>query len=115
MAGNIMFGEIPYFLESDYFDGHSTGLLFTPEHTFTIDFFACVKTNAYDTSFYLPYEVKRDESMCELQDYIKSIASVYKDIGLTKDDQIIALSTCLDTETDGRVLLFGRLSRRAQD
>jgi sortase B len=40
MEGNVMFGELPSFLETDFFQSHTTGKLFTPEHTFAITWFA---------------------------------------------------------------------------
>jgi sortase B len=110
MAGNVMFGEIPYFVESDYFESHPTGSLFTPEHSYSIDWFACVETTSYDRMLFSPTTYKDQESEEELLEYIQETATQYRDIGVTASDQIVALSTCADATTDGRVLLIGRMS-----
>jgi sortase B len=48
--------------------------------------------------------------MAVMLDYIKNNSIQYREIGVSASDQIIALSTCLDTTTNGRVILIGRLS-----
>jgi sortase B len=110
MAGNVMFGEIPNFLEESYFKSHATGNLFTPEHTYAITWFACMETTAYDIHFFFPDDYEDQESKEGLLEYIQETAIQYRDIGVTTSDRIVALSTCLDTDTDGRVLLIGRMS-----
>jgi sortase B len=114
MAGDVMFGEIPNFLEEDYFQSHTTGSLCTPEHTYFITWFACVETTAYDTKLFLPSVYTSRESEEELLEYIEETATQYRDIGVTASDQLVALSTCEEATTDGRVLLIGRLSKGAQ-
>lgn len=47
--------------------------------------------------------------MSELLKYIRKNAVQYRDIGIAADDHIIALSTCAEAETNGRIVLFGRL------
>jgi sortase B len=110
MAGNVMFSEILEFMEQDFFDGHTTGVLFLPGHTRQIEWFACVKTNAYDVHLFRPVDVDSEEAVSELLDYIEEKAVQYRDIGVTASDQIIALSTCETADTDGRVMLIGRMS-----
>jgi sortase B len=110
MAGEVMFGEIPYFLKEDQFESHTSGVLFTPEHTYYIQWFACMETNAYDAMMYDPTDYTDGESMAELLEYIKSASARYRDIGVSDGDRIIALSTCAESATDGRVILVGRLS-----
>jgi sortase B len=110
IAGNVMFGEIPEFLDEEFFEEHTTGLLFLPECTKSIEWFACIKTDAYDKYLYRPLALDDEESRTELLDYLRDEAEQYRDIGTTTSDQIIALSTCESAVTDGRILLIGRLS-----
>lgn len=42
-------------------------------------------------------------------DYIKEQAVQYREIGIREGDRIIGLSTCAEAETNGRVIVFGRL------
>jgi sortase B len=110
MDGEIMFGEIPYFLESDYFNSHTSGVLFTLEHTYYIQWFACLKTESYDLKIYNPTAYSNQSSISVLLDYIKSNATQYRDVGVSTSDSIVALSTCYDASTNGRVVLVGRFS-----
>jgi sortase B len=110
MEGKKMFGEIPEFREADYFKSHTTGTVFTTEHTYYIRWFACVQTDAYDEMIYNLTVNTDQDSMPELLSYIKDQAVQYRDIGVSASDRLIALSTCVDTTTDGRVILIGRLS-----
>jgi sortase B len=110
MDGEVMFGEIPYFLKSDYFESHTTGTVFTPEHTYYIQWFACLETDAYDAQIYNPTYYSDEESMAELLEYIQSTATQYRDVGVSASDRIVALSTCAKAATNGRVILVGRMS-----
>lgn len=47
--------------------------------------------------------------MSDLLDYLNERAIQYRDIGVTASNHIIGLSTCAETETNGRVIVFGRL------
>jgi sortase B len=114
MDGDLMFGEIPKFTEQEYFEKHTTGTMFLPEHTRQIQWFACIQTNAYDKYLFHPSSVYDEETMLELLAYIREEAVQYRDIGVTASDQIIALSTCETATTDGRVLLIGRMSAGVQ-
>jgi sortase B len=114
MEGDVMFGEIPYFLEEDYFKSHTTGTIFTTEHTYNIRWFACVETDAYDTMIFNPTAYSDQDSIAELLRYIKKTAVQYRDIGVSATDRLIALSTCATAATNGRVILIGRLSGNEQ-
>jgi sortase B len=110
MSGEVMFGELPYFLKSSYFRSHTTGTLFTIGHTYKIQWFACLKTSAYDKMIYDPTDYTDQSSMTELLSYIEDSAVQYREIGVSASDRLIALSTCYDATTDGRAILIGRLS-----
>jgi sortase B len=115
IEGNLMFGEIPEFLDDEFFEEHTTGTLFLPEYTRQIQWFACMEKNAYDVKLFHPTNYEDVEPREELLDYIQDEATQYRDIGVTTSDQIIALSTCESAVTDGRVLLIGRLSARVSN
>jgi sortase B len=110
IEGDVMFGELTNFLKSEYFQSHTSGTLCTPEHTRRIQWFACMKTDAYDTQMYNTTACYNQKTMAVMLDYIKNNSIQYREIGVSASDQIIALSTCLDTTTNGRVILIGRLS-----
>jgi sortase B len=109
MEGNVMFGELPNFQEAAYFQAHPQGILYTPEQTFEITWFACIATDAYDTNVFCPVNYVTEESRENLLDYLSQKAVQYRELDLSDGDQILGLSTCSDTSTNGRVLLFGKL------
>jgi sortase B len=111
MAGNVMFGELTDFLEESYFNEHTSGTLYLPDCTYKIEWFSCMNTQAYDNEVFYPSGVKMEASKSELLNYIKQNAVQYREIGVTTSEQIIGLATCSDTRTNGRALLFGRMSK----
>lgn len=107
MENGAMFGDVLRFTEADYFESHQSGWLQLPERTDYIRIFACVKADASDPVI---YRGVGDETM--RQEYIRTKAVQYRDIGLQPGDRLIALSTCATADTNGRVLLFGRLETK---
>ena len=102
MANGGMFGDVVSFTEKSYFDKHKTGELYLPDKTMHIDLFACMKTSASDSKVYNPENIsKTSESFKSFLDYVR---------GRQDTGQIIGLSTCSEAVTNGRVILFGRLS-----
>ena len=73
----------------------------------TIELFACVVTDAYDTAIYTPERYPDDVGA--LLDYAAAQAVQQRDIGVTAQDRLVALSTCAGSETNGRVVVLGRL------
>jgi sortase B len=111
MEGNVMFGELPNFLEEDYFEKHTSGTLYLPECTYTIKWFSCIDGNAYTEEVFGFTQADSKEYQKQILDYLKSSSTQYRDIGVTTSDKIIGLATCSGTETDGRVILFGIMSK----
>jgi sortase B len=111
MEGKVMLGELPEFCDSTYFYQHRSGTLYLPEETWNISWFACVSTDAYDDRFFNPSGLSGKRERAQLLEEIKEAAVQYRDIYVTTEDRIIALSTCAEASTDERILLFGRMSR----
>ena len=113
MANGGMFGDVVSFTEKSYFDKHKTGELYLPDKTMHIDLFACMKTSASDSKVYNPQNIsKTSESFKSFLDYVREAAICYRDSGRQDTGQIIGLSTCSEAVTNGRVILFGRLSEK---
>ena len=111
---NLLFGDVARFTDRTYFEKHLTGRLFYKDgSSVKITLYACLQTDAYDSLVYRP-EVRKQENMAELLAYIQKEAVQYRDIGITEQDQLIGLSTCAEAETNGRVILFGRLEKEKQ-
>lgn len=110
MDNGAMFGDVEKFEKEDFFTKHTSGTLYIPGSDYKIEIFACVTADAYDNVIYNPSSFKTGDNT-SLLSYIKSKAVQYRDIQLTGGDRIIGLSTCADAETNGRIILFGKLDK----
>lgn len=108
MEKNVMFGELAYFMEQEYFLEHKTGILYLPETTYQIEIFACLQTDAYDALMFGPGDLL-DGEMDVLLQQIRNSSLQYREIGVTGEDRILGLSTCSDASTNARTIVFGRL------
>ena len=109
MDNAAMFSDVIEFLDADYFESHQTGTLYLPDKTYGITLFACIEADAYDSLIYNPGP---DFQTGELLEYLKTSSTQYRDIGVTAEDKIIGLSTCVDAQTTERAILFGRLDAK---
>lgn len=110
MDNGAMFGDVMEFEDETYFESHQTGTLYLPEETYHITLFAYMEADGYDRLIYRPG--RECESMQELLNYLKKSSTQYRDIGVTAEDRIIGMSTCVDAVTNGRAILFGRLEKK---
>lgn len=108
MANGAMFGDVANFTDAAYFESHQTGTLFLNDGAFDISLFACLETDAYDS---LVYNVQGRSDNGELLDYLEKSAVQYRQPEVDANDCIIALSTCAEAETNGRIIVFGRLDK----
>ena len=110
MNNGAMFGDIVEFVDKKYFKKHRTGTLYLPEDTYKISFLACVKADATDAAIFDP-DAQSKETLSAFLSDIKDRSVQYEDIGMTAEYTLIGLSTCAVAETNGRVILFGRLEK----
>ena len=109
MDNGAMFGDVVEFVNTDYFESHPSGTLYLPDATYSIEIFACVQVDAFDSMIYDP--LAQDGDVSELLNYVDEIAVQSRYIGVQPTDKVIGLSTCAEAETNGRVVIFGRLAR----
>lgn len=110
MDNGGMFGDVVEFVNTDYFNSHPTGTLYLPDATYAIEIFACVQVDAFDNMVYDP-KAQPAGDVSELLYYVDEIAVQSREIGVTPQDKVIGLSTCAEAQTNGRVVIFGRLDR----
>jgi len=109
MEKKKMFGALSDFADRAYFDAHPYGNLYFGGKDHGIDFFALVLTDAYDSMLFSPAVAGEDARQAYL-DSILTRATWTRDVPVTAEDQIIVLSTCTSDVTNGRYMLFGKLS-----
>lgn len=105
MNGGIMFGSVQKFIDREYFEKNKTGTLYTEKGVFDLEVIAYIATDAYDPTI---YSINKDnlEQQDKLVEYIKRKAINYRQVGLTKYDTILCLSTCSTATTNGRDILM---------
>ena len=109
MDNGGMYGDVMKFIEKDYFDKHLTGHLFLPDgRARKLDVFAVIECDAYDQMIYRTDNKKGN--VMELVEYLKNHATNFRDIGMKESDQIMALSTCVSVETNGRAVVMVRVN-----
>lgn len=108
MEGEVMFGELANFTGQEYFESHQTGVLYLPDCTYQIEIFSCLQTDAYDRQAFGPGALTGEEMDAFLM-RLRESSLQYREIGVTGQDRILALSTCSDAATNARTLIFGRL------
>ena len=114
MKNGGMFADVAEFTNKEYFETHQKGKLYLTDATRKIRFFACMKVTAADAKIYHP-DGYRKENLKDLLDYIQANAVQYRDVNVADENSLIALSTCSEAETNGRVVLIGKLEREVAE
>lgn len=103
-----MFGQLSRMRETSYFNRITQGTLYTPQGTYRLEIFAAVL--AESTSNMYTYIFPSAQSRQAHLDSIRSHAVQYRDIGVTTDDRLLALSTCSYEYEGARTLVFARIA-----
>lgn len=114
MKNGGMFADVADFTNKEYFETHQKGKLYLTDATRKIRFFACMKVTAADAKIYHP-DGYRKENLKDLLDYIQANAVQHRDVNVADENSLIALSTCSEAETNGRVVLIGKLEREVAE
>lgn len=114
MKNGGMFADVADFTNKEYFETHQKGKLYLTDATRKIRFFACMKVTAADAKIYHP-DGYHKENLKDLLDYIQANAVQYRDVNVADENSLIALSTCSEAETNGRVVLIGKLEREVAE
>ena len=107
MANGIMFGALDSFETESYFNSHRTGEIITKGRVYDLNFFAVLETNAYEPMVYRA----ESRNLEELRAWLKENAKYY-DEPAAEGDKIVALSTCRDATTSGRLVIFATMTER---
>ena len=116
MDNKAMFGGLDDFREESYFNSHREGTLVTQSGVYDLYTFAVIDTDAYVDEV---YEVgdRMDEVLAFLRARAespddKTHVRILDESVLEGAERIVALSTCADAETYGRLVVFATMTRR---
>ena len=117
MSNKAMFGALDEYRTQAYFDSHRKGIIVGSSGAYDIEFFAVVNTDAYENRIYTVGNRAK-----EVLDFLRSGGTGGVGLGTSvlffdeevakKADKIVALSTCADANTNGRLVVFGRMIKR---
>ena len=117
MDNGAMFGSLDKFIDADYFNAHKKGVVVTESGVYDVELFAVAKTDAYESQIYTTgnrlYDVLSFLTGSRDNDTgIGTQVLIYDSKTASNAKKIIALSTCADAETNGRLVVFGRMIYR---
>jgi len=109
MEKQTMFGELASFGSKSFFDSHRYGMLYYDHQDHGLEFFAFIKTDAYDNSIFAPRIEGEEARQAYLQNLFDK-AVFTRDIEVTTEDHILVLTTCSTESTNGRDILAAKIS-----
>ncbi len=107
MDNGGMYGDLIHFLDQDYFDDHTTGLLTTKDGKYNLELFAVLDTDSGNQAVYSPVQYQQDAS--QLIQYLKDNATHFRDVD--PSSSVLAMSTCYDAVSNGRVIVFATMEK----
>ena len=112
MDNGAMFGDLERFLDKDFFDSNDGGKFVFPDGgVFDLKLWAVVHTDAYEDEVYSVGTQKYDDVV----EYVNKYSKYIKPSALDNAKKIIALSTCLDATTNGRIVVFYTLKEETKN
>lgn len=109
MEKQMMFGELELFGDKEFFDSHLFGNLYYDRKDHGLEFFAFLKTDAYDNVIFAPRIEKKEEQQTYLHKLFEKAVYI-RNIGVTTEDRILLLTTCSTESTNGRDILAARIT-----
>lgn len=108
MQKNAMFGELELFDKKEYFENHKYGKIYFDNKWHSIEFFAFLHVDAYDSMIYnTSLEWGKDYS--NYLSYIKENARYYRETPMNFKEHFVTLSTCTSSSTNGRHIIVGKI------
>ena len=104
MKNGSMFGSLKHFDDQAFFDENSSGTVYLPHDTLTLEFFAYMVVDPSDR------EIFNTAPNDAYLDYVRQNARHYREIGLASGDRIVTLSTCSYEFADARMVLLARIT-----
>ena len=109
MKNGTMFRQITQYKEQEFYEAHPTGLLITPEGTYTLVFFAGYVTDMNSQAWKLEFG-SQEEYAQWLEDAVSHSAFTGGGIP-TAQDRVVTFSTCTYDYNDARFVLLGLLKQ----
>ena len=99
MEHNSMFGTLDEYLKPEYFAEHRSGSIIIKDKSYKLVLFAALECSAYQKEIF-------DVTYGGALDYIRENAEIFYGDDVTEYDQILAMSTCQEADSDQRTIIF---------
>lgn len=109
VEGGAMFADVLEFCDKQFFDEHTTGILWLADTAYRIELFACIEVDGRDSVVYQDPSLVTPDLLPGLVDDVLSRSVQKRAVSIAPGDSVIALSTCEDATTFSRAVLFGKL------
>ncbi len=109
MDNNAMFGGLDKYETESYFNQHREGVLIAPDGIYDLYMFAVLETDAYDSNVY----TVGNRNLSALRSFLQQKSVIYDAQIANSAEKVVALSTCMNAETNGRLIVFGRMVKRS--
>lgn len=120
MDNGAMFGALDKYMDRGYFKRHQTGIVVAGKNAYDVTLFAAVTTDAYENQIYTV-----GNRAGEVMNFLKGDRSndvgvgteikVFDEAAAAGTTKILALSTCANAQTNGRLVIFGKLETHVVD
>lgn len=107
MDNQAMFGGLDNYLNRNYFDSHRDGILMASDKVYDLYVFAVVETDAYTSEI---YSTGPDKDIGVLMSYVRNHSVFYDADVANSATKYLAMSTCSDNRTSGRLVVFARMT-----
>lgn len=111
MMDDSMFGSLSNLQDQNFYNAHPTMYYHTEDSVYEIDLFAGVDQD-FTTLTYGNYS--DHETMVNDMNAVKQISTFQSDVQINEDSQVVVLSTCLDSGSNGtehRFLVYGSVQK----
>jgi len=106
MINGSKFADLESFSDIGYFHNNPTGSLFLIDATYILEIFAYLRVERDDR---IIYGSKSYENFQEFIDYVRAVATNYRDVQLSGEDRFVTLSTCDNDFPDYRFVVLARI------
>ncbi|MBQ6692090.1 MAG: class B sortase [Clostridia bacterium] len=113
MENGSMFGDLDLYLDPVFFRENNTGELLLADRVYDLKILACLTVSASDSVIFAPFAGA--DKIDRLVSYARKKAAHVQDdalSALTRDAQIIALTTCSSAFTDARTIVLAAMEQK---
>ena len=116
MDNKAMFGGLDEFKDEAYFASHREGTVVASSGTYDLYTFAVVRTDAYETMIYTA-----GDRMGQVLSFLETVREypdgktevlIFDEEALEGAEAIVALSTCEGANTNGRLIVFAKVTKK---